>query len=210
MALGERLRIARKSKGLTQKQVYKLSGIGDTTISNYENDLSSPDPETLKLLCELYEIDPRYILGMADGGTKWFHKNATQAGEFIKLPLMGTVRAGVGGSIIQEIIGYVPTPIEATTTGETYFWLLVKGDSMYPALNDGDKVMVRQQTSVDSGDLAVVVVDEDEGLVKKVVYGEDWIELHSFNHNYSPRRFEGRDVLRIQVLGKVIKSQRDW
>ena len=57
--------------------------------------------------------------------------------------------------------------------------------------------------------LAVVLVDGEEGFVKKVVYGSDWIELHSFNPAYKTMRFTGADVQRISVVGlvkKVIKS----
>ena len=66
-----------------------------------------------------------------------------------------------------------------------------------------------KQTSVDSGSVAVVLLDGDEGLVKKVFYGADWIELHSINPMYPPVRFDGPDVMRIQVVGlvkKVIKE----
>lgn len=47
------------------------------------------------------------------------------------------------------------------------------------------------------------LLDGDEGLIKKVVYGDDWIELHSINPYYPPRRFEGEEVLRIRVVGLV-------
>jgi repressor LexA len=62
---------------------------------------------------------------------------------------------------------------------------------------------VHKQTSVDSGSVAVVLLDGEEGLVKKVLYGEDWIELHSFNPMYPVMRFEGKDVLRLKVVGLV-------
>lgn len=45
--------------------------------------------------------------------------------------------------------------------------------------------------------------DGDEGLVKKVIYGGDWSELHSLNPKYKTQCFEGREVLRLRVVGKV-------
>ena len=81
---------------------------------------------------------------------------------------------------------------------------------MEPLINGGDLVLVRKQTSIDSGDIGVFAVDEDEGVVKKVVYGKDFIELHSFNHYYPVRRFENEDVLSVRVIGKVIESKRKW
>jgi repressor LexA len=80
---------------------------------------------------------------------------------------------------------------------------------MYPKIEDGDIIQVHKQDSVDSGSLAVVLVDGEEALVKKVVYGETWIELHSINPMYKTVRFNGADVLRVRVLGlvrKIIKN----
>ena len=57
--------------------------------------------------------------------------------------------------------------------------------------------------------IAVILLNGDDGLVKKVVYGETWIELHSLNRDYPVMRFEGEDVMRVRVVGlvkKVIKE----
>ena len=79
----------------------------------------------------------------------------------------------------------------------------VHGNSMYPKIEDGDTVIVRKQSSVDSGDIAVIMIDGEEGVVKKVVYGETWVELHSINPEYMVRRFEGEDLQRLRVVGLV-------
>ena len=80
---------------------------------------------------------------------------------------------------------------------------------MFPFIKNGDIVQVHKQTSVDSGSVAVVLVDGEEGLVKKVVYDTEFIELHSFNPIYPVLRYEGKDVLRIQVVGLVKKVISD-
>jgi hypothetical protein len=67
----------------------------------------------------------------------------------------------------------------------------------------------RQQDSIDSGSLAVVLVDGEEGFVKIVTYGDTWIELRSINPLVKPRRFNGPDVQKVRVVGivtKIIKS----
>lgn len=51
----------------------------------------------------------------------------------------------------------------------------------------------------------MLLLDGEEGVVKKVLYGDDWIELHSFNPEYITRRFDGADVQRLRVVGKVLK-----
>ncbi|HEX2947385.1 MAG TPA: helix-turn-helix transcriptional regulator [Clostridia bacterium] len=66
--LGENLRYARELKNLTQKEVSKKTGIHNKTISNYENDVSSPDPYTLKTFAEIYETSVDYLLGRPNAG----------------------------------------------------------------------------------------------------------------------------------------------
>src|SRR5690625_3096838 len=65
--LGERLRIARDRKGLTQVQVKSRTNINNKTLSGYEKDVSEPDTKTLSLLADLYEVDYRWLL-TGEGG----------------------------------------------------------------------------------------------------------------------------------------------
>lgn len=64
--LGDSLRNAREEKNLTQKEVARITGINNKTISNYENSVSLPDPDTLKVLADIYETSVDYLLGRPD------------------------------------------------------------------------------------------------------------------------------------------------
>ena len=79
-----------------------------------------------------------------------------------------------------------------------------------PSFEEGDLVLVRCPSSVNSGDYAIALIDDDNGVVKRVIYGKDWIELQSVNPMYAPRRFEGADVQRIRIFGLVKKSIRNY
>lgn len=122
-----------------------------------------------------------------------------------KVPVFASVSAGFGTYAADEIIDFIPMVIDNPYDAEDTIAIKVKGDSMYPKIEDGDLIVVRKQESVDSGDVAVMLLDGDEGLVKKVIYGETWIELHSFNPEYKTRRFDNEEVLRLRVVGKVLK-----
>lgn len=61
--IGERLRYARDKKNLKQTQVKERTGINNKTLSGYENGVSEPDSETLKILADLYEVTTDWILG---------------------------------------------------------------------------------------------------------------------------------------------------
>ena len=107
-----------------------------------------------------------------------------------------------------NIIGYETVPASQINPNEDYVVLTVSGDSMYPEFQDGDHVLVRVQSSVDSGDYGIVFIDGDSAVIKKITYGDDWIELVSVNPMYPPRRFENEDVLNIRGFGLVKKSWR--
>ncbi|MBQ2704743.1 MAG: helix-turn-helix domain-containing protein [Clostridia bacterium] len=121
------------------------------------------------------------------------------------IPLYESASAGFGVTANSTIIDYMPLFITSDFEAESTMCIKVKGNSMYPKIEDGDIVQVVKTPTVDSGKIAVVLLDEDEGLIKRVVYGEDWIELQSINPEYAPRRFEGAEVQRIRVVGLVKK-----
>ena len=111
------------------------------------------------------------------------------------------------GDIVDGECEFIRRDAESACADEI---ITVTGDSMEPILCEGDLVLVRKQTSVDNGSMAVVLVGGEEGLVKKIFYGPDWIELHSLNPAYAVRRFEGPDVMQVAVLGLVMESKRKF
>lgn len=81
---------------------------------------------------------------------------------------------------------------------------------MSPKIENGDIIQVHKQSSVDSGDIAVILIDGGEGFVKKDEYDIDYMRLVSLNPSYDPYEFKGEDVLRVSVVGKVKKIIRDF
>ena len=128
---------------------------------------------------------------------------------------IGTVRAGFDGTIDEIRTGnFVDIPVSALGNKhpDEYFVLYVKGNSMYPKLIEGDKILCLRCDAVESGDLAVILYNGDEATVKKVnyVYGENWLELIPINPEYETKRIEGSDLQLCRVLGKVVKLIRDF
>ena len=125
------------------------------------------------------------------------------------VPVYENAAAGFGALAIDNVIDYMPLYISSPSEAAETICIKVRGDSMFPTIDNGDIIQVRKQTGVDSGAVAVVLLDGEEALVKKVIYGRDWIELHSFNPMYKTMRVNGRDVERVRVVGlvkKVIKE----
>lgn len=119
------------------------------------------------------------------------------------IPLYETVSAGFGALAMDEIVDYIPLHFSDPTEAMDTICIRVKGDSMAPTIEDGDIVQVHKQPTVDSGRIAVVLLDGEEGLVKGLLYGENWLELRSINPFYKPLRFNKEEKNRVKVVGLV-------
>ena len=204
-----RIKEIRKSKKVTAKQIADHVNVAESTMSLYENGKREPDYITLLKIAEFLDVSVDCILGKDDAAhasqqvTELNHQNVYM------IPVYKNAAAGFGALAIDSVVDRTPLYIRSSSEAAETICVKVTGDSMYPKIENGDIVQVHKQTSVDSGSIAVVLLDGDEGLVKKIMYGPDWIQLQSINPMYPPMIFEGPDVMRIQVVGlvkKVIKE----
>lgn len=121
------------------------------------------------------------------------------------IPLYEDVSAGFGALAVDHVVEYVPLYFSTVYEAQESLCIKVRGDSMSPKIEDGDVILVHKQDSVESGSIAVVLLDGDNGLVKKVVYSDNWIELQSLNPLYIPMRFNGKDKSSVRIVGAVKK-----
>lgn len=166
--------------------------------------------ENVLKIASYFKVSPEYIMGKTPIKNANIPAPSPEANAIFlndkniyMIPLFESVSAGFGACAVSDVLDYVPCYITNPADAENSICIKVTGDSMHPKIEDGDIIQVHRQTSVDSGQIAVILLDGEEGLVKKVVYGDNWIELHSINPMYPMQRFEGRDVLRIRVVGLV-------
>ena len=126
-----------------------------------------------------------------------------EAPGLLYIPLLGRVQAGALTTAVEEPEGYIPV-LPKRGRGEL-FALRVRGESMTGAgILPGDIAIVRRQSMVDSGDIAVALVG-DEATVKRVRLRGRRIELHAENPEFPPIIPPSGEVL---ILGKVIEIRR--
>ncbi len=213
MTKGERIKKLRESAGMSQTELADKLNTKKQTVYKYETDIVTNIPsDKIERISEIFNVSPAYIMGWSDEKSSKMPSNImpVDPSQFCDVPIIGRVAAGLQCFAETNIIGYQPTQRSVLTGDEPYVYLRVIGDSMYPKLEDGDLVLVRCQSSVDSGAIAVVIVDDEDGIIKRIIYGEDWIELHSINPMYPVRRFEREDVTRIRVFGLVRQCVRNF
>ena len=119
------------------------------------------------------------------------------ANDYISVPVMGRIAAGVPISAIQSHSHSIVIPPEILGGGE-HFALEVKGDSMIEAgIFDGDTVIVKKQDTADTGDIIVALIDDEEATLKRLRRKGASIALEAANPAYETRIF-GPDRVRIQ------------
>lgn len=73
---GDKIRKARKAAGMTQRQLADILEVSNTSISNWEKNLSRPDPDMIQHLCWVLNVQPNYFFDSdTDEGTKVERKN---------------------------------------------------------------------------------------------------------------------------------------
>lgn len=124
----------------------------------------------------------------------------------ILVPLVGKVTAGKPITAIENIEEYVQIPQSFTSTDQTLFVLEVEGDSMIDAgILDGDKVIVKQQSTAENGEIVVAMTEDDEATVKRFYKEEDYIRLQPENKSLEPIMLS-----HVTILGKVIGLYRNF
>lgn len=200
MSFAEKLKEARKKANLSQAELAEKLNLNVRTYASYERGERDVSTALLRSICltlrvssdELLNDDEPNALPLADS-------------KIYQIPVFSSVSAGFGAYACSDIIDYIPLFIENPADVPDMLCIKVSGDSMHPKIENGDAVVVRKQDSVDSGSIAVVIVDGEQGFVKRVVYDDDTIELQSINPEYAPKIFKGADVLRVRVVGLVKK-----
>ncbi len=83
MSFGTQLRLARKRRGMTQKALAEAIGAKHNSVSNWESDRNRPDPDLIRRLCALLEVD-----------SNWFFETDPLEGQLsgIEFALFGEVR----------------------------------------------------------------------------------------------------------------------
>ena len=207
-----KLKALAKSKGIKISFLCEQFGLHRSYINNIERGKATMPDERIHKIAQILNTTYEYLTDQTDDPkpknkkTPEITSNAdiiSTGKNIYMIPLFENVSAGFGAYADDHITDYIPMYFSNPSEAKESIFIVVRGDSMYPKIENGDSVLIHKQTSVDSGTIAVVLLDEDEALVKRVVYDNDWIELQSINPMYPPMRFEGADVLRIQVLGAV-------
>ena len=123
------------------------------------------------------------------------------------VPVIGSVRCGSGGLAFEELQG---AEMADVANPSEYFYLTTTGDSMAPDIKEGDLVLVHIQPTVETGELAVVIINGEEGTLKKLLKRENAVILQSLNPAFPPRVLVGEELENMRIVGKAVQLVRKW
>lgn len=200
MKIGDRIKQRRKFLGLSVDELAEKLGKNRATIYRYESsDIEKLPTTVLEPLADALKTTPAYLMGWEDEKP---NASIPPSDKVHMIPIFGSVAAGFGAYADSDILGYMPLVVENSYDVENTLIIKVEGESMYPTICDGDKIVVRKQDSVDNGRIAVVMIG-DEAVVKRIECDKNKLTLHSINPMFSPRVIEGEALADCRIVGLV-------
>lgn len=198
-----RIKSTRESLKLTKRELAKRIGVHESSINKYEKGLVDIPLSKITELARVLNVTESYLMGWED--------DDKQKPQGIKIPVLGTVAAGIPISAVEDILDYEEIPQSWQNQGE-FFGLKIKGDSMKPDINDGDTVIVKQQSTANNGDVVIALVNGDDATCKKFEKLDNGIMLISNNSEYSPMYFSNEEVITkpVVIVGRVVELRRKF
>jgi len=198
MTTGERIRQLRIEKDMTQEMLGEKIGVKKAAIYKYENGLVvNLKRDIIEKLANVLEVSPSYLMGLDD--IKDVPQGFQPVPSMKKIPRVGRIACG--------------TPIIAEENVEEYdsvpehwkadFTLICVGDSMAPKIQDGDLVAIKQQETVENGQIAAVLID-NEATLKRVYVYPDKLILRPENPNYEPIVIMNGESSNIRIEGRAV------
>ncbi len=205
--MAENIKYYMKKNNKSRNDICDDLGFKYTTFSDWVNGKKYPRIDKIEMMANYFGVEKSALVEKRNNLPKDAIPYIPEA--MVNIPLVGSVNCGTPLFAEDNIEGYIPTPESDIQTGETYFWLRAKGDSMINVgIHDGDLLLIRQQTDVDNGDIAVVAVNGDEATLKRVKKQENAIILQPENQNCETRIFIGEDTEKISIRGRLMKVEK--
>ena len=206
----ERLKEARKAKRYSQAEVSRMLGVTQQAVGKWETGRSTPDPQTVAHLAEILDTPTDVLLGLRkeSGAASAVGRNAFSRYTESQIPVVGTVRAGYGALAFEEDYGKEYARVKDPSS---YFYLVVRGDSMEPRIHDGDLALVHRQDTLENGDLGVLIYgDEGEGTLKRYLQRGNCVVLQPFNPAYKEMVIKGEELNHLHIAGRVVETKAKW
>lgn len=215
MDISQRI-FALSEKKYSQKEFAAVLGVKPQRISEWKRGLSNSYQKYLPQIAEALGTTTEYLLtgngpkqkrAVSDSDTALPNgAEHLDLGTFHRIPILGRISAGLPLYAEQHIEGYTVTDLNGQAE---YFALIVHGDSMNAlGIQDGYRIIVRRQDEVENGEVAVVMVGDEDATVKRFYAAGDTVTLvpQSTNPEHQPQIYDTTKT-KIRIIGRVVKVE---
>lgn len=210
----ERLKIAMNIRRMKQVELCAATGIPKSAMSQYLSGAFEPKQTRLWKLAKALDVQEAWLLGYdvpmeRTPATITLPTTMFPYAPKGQMPVLGRVAAGLPLYAEENIDGYIANDF---ADGEVYYGLRVSGDSMNAAgIDDGDIVVVRQQSAVDPTQIAVVLVNGNDATIKYVQQQGNMVILSPKSHN-PVHQIQIYDItkIRVEVIGRVVQCRKAY
>lgn len=198
MNVGEYIKKLRIKSGYSQEQLGNLLGVQRAAVQKWEcGRVQNLKRETIKKLAEIFDVSPSTFI---DTENYYEYSNIIPLPNMNRIPLLGNIACGE--PILAE--ENIECDIDIPEDIHADFALRCKGNSMIDArISDGDIVYIKQQPTVNNGEIAAVLIG-DEATLKKVYLTGDTLTLLACNSSCEPFIYSGAELENIRILGKAV------
>ena len=180
-------------------------GFAYTTFTSWETGVNYPRIDKIEMLANYFGIEKSDLIE-----NKSQEQTPPRHAKGVRIPVLGRVAAGIPIEAVTDVEDWEEIPESMAKNGE-YFALRIQGDSMLPEIRQGDIVIVQKQPCVESGEIAIVLINGNDATCKKIQKQESGITLIGYNTAVYPPTFYTRkqiEDLPICILGKVVEVRR--
>lgn len=192
------LKQRRKELGLTLLQIADAVGVTEATVQRWESgNIKTVRHEKIAKLSEVLKVSPAALMGWEEP----LPSNIMPLPEMKKVPLIGNIACGTPILAEENITDYIDLPGHIRAD----YALTCRGDSMINAgIRDGDIVYIRKQEAVENGQIAAVLVGDDEATLKRFYLMDGKVTLNAENPAYPPMVYVGEEIRAVHVIGLAI------
>ncbi len=197
------LKHLRIQSGMTQEELAKKMDKDYSTIGKWELGQRSPIMTDVIKIADIFQVSLEKLIG-----SSMIYDNAEVVdidSDIVKIPVYGTIKAGIPIESQSDIIDYIDIPKEWTRGDKKFYALKISGDSMYPKYSEDDIVIFEQNDDKElyNGKDCAVMINGTESTFKKVLLNEQGIVLQPYNTAYDIMMYSNEQIeqLPIKVVG---------
>lgn len=197
----KRLKHIIENSGLSYVELEKKTGISKSALQRYATGSTKKIPvDVIQAISKAVNVSSAWVMGW-DDNINILPERFMPLPKTNKIPRLGVISCGDPINSEENFDGYDDVPEHIVCD----FTLKCEGDSMTGArINDGDIVYIRQQSTVENGQIAAALIDGTEKLLKRVYINDDSIILQAENPAYPPRVFSKEDMNRVSIIGRAV------